>query len=110
MTHHEHLSNDTESNAESSGERYEVPPDASSAESVSSTVTEAVSAVTGADAKSLRPLYEVIDPDALNRLISSLAGTSGRKDTEGWVAFRYEERMIRVFGDGRVVVAGTDEK
>jgi hypothetical protein len=46
---------------------YEIGPD----ESVSTAVVRAVSAVNGRDPLSLRPLTEVLDPDALDMLFGS---------------------------------------
>lgn len=110
MTQHEYPSDSTAARSESSDEWYEVPRDAANAEPISVTVTEAVSAVTGTDPRSLRPLYEVIDPDALDRLFSPAAGSPARKNGEARVAFRYEGRLVRVFEDGRVFVSLSGEK
>ena len=52
-------------------------------------VVRAVAATTGRDCEELRPLYDVVDPDALDELISGSAADLR-------VEFRYEGCHVRV--------------
>ena len=110
MTHHEYSSDSNGPNSESSDEWYEVPPDVTAREPTSATVVGTVAAVTGTDPESLRPLYDVVDPDALDRLFASVSGATDRKNGRGRVTFRYEGLSIRVFEDGRIAVTPADEE
>lgn len=69
---------------------YEIGPD----ESVSVAVVRAVSAVEDRDPMSLRPLTEVLDPDALD----SLFGPRGNGDPRpgGSLSFVYSECRVTV--------------
>lgn len=85
-------------------ETYEVSYDPADVESLSATITEAVEAMTGTDATTLRPLYEVVDSEALDALFAPTR-TGSACDRTGVVTFSYEGFTVRVFADGRVVVA-----
>ena len=70
-------------------------------ESPSEAVIQAVAAVKGVDPLSLEPLYDAIDPDALDALVTgSTDGSAG----ELRVSFRFDEVGVEVFNDRRVVV------
>ncbi len=71
---------------------------------MSATVTDAVSEATGKDLRSLRPLHDVVDPDALDSLCSSVDDAAGRPTGGCRVTFRYEGHRVRVVADERVVV------
>lgn len=73
----------------------------------SRSVVDAVAAVTDSRAESLRPLYEVVDPDALDRLCG---GATDRQSQSGGtlVSFRYEGCEVTVSGDGSVEVERVD--
>lgn len=66
-------------------------------------VVEAVAEATGRDATALRPLYDVVDADALDALLDP---ASYRSSDLRWgrVSFRYEGCDVAVHADGRVVV------
>lgn len=67
-------------------------------------VIEAVAAVTGTDPRRLTPLYDVIDPEALDALF--LADDSQpRESIGGTVTFQFEGCEVTVHADGRTVVA-----
>lgn len=71
--------------------------------SVSRTVVEAVAEAEGVDPLEITSsLYEVIDPDALDRIFDATP-TAGRM--EGRVTFRYSGYEVTVCGDGYVSVA-----
>lgn len=61
-------------------------------------VVRAVAAANDADPIALAPLYDVIDPDALDRLFAA--------DAAGSVQFVYEGRDVVVDADGSVTVDG----
>jgi hypothetical protein len=61
-------------------------------------VAETVASDVGADALSLPPLAETIDPEALDDLVA------GPTDHETTVQFEYQDREVTVHGDGEVVV------
>jgi hypothetical protein len=74
---------------------------------VSQTVVLAVAEATDEDAMELPPLYDAIDPDALNKLFDSeLLGASR---VEGNVEFAYAGCDVTVRADGRVSVAPAAE-
>ncbi|WP_418280282.1 HalOD1 output domain-containing protein [Halorubrum sp. DTA98] len=63
-------------------------------------VVDAVSTVAGVDPLQLDTrLYDVIDPDALERTIRN-----GNADVE--ISFRFEAYRVSVFGDGGITVTG----
>lgn len=59
-------------------------------------VVDSVSAAENATPTELPPLYETIDPDALNALFA------GRGATTGSVVFQYHGYTVAVASDGRV--------
>lgn len=61
-------------------------------------VIERVADAADADASELPPLYEYVDPDALNTL------AAGTTDVE--ITFAYVEREVTVTGEGAVRVEG----
>lgn len=69
---------------------YEVEP----GESVSRAVVRAVSAVEGRNPESLRPLGEVLDPDALDALFGSRADGTSRPG--GRLSFVYSTCRVTV--------------
>lgn len=69
----------------------------------SRSVVELVSEVTGTDARTLDPLFDVVDPDALDELFDR-GSTSDRTPRSGYVQFRYNDCEVAVHADGRTVV------
>lgn len=69
---------------------YDIEPD----ESVSMAVVRAVSALTGGEPCSMRPLTDVVDPDALNTLFA--VRNTGRPRLGGRVSFVYEDCHVTV--------------
>ncbi|MGQ4554837.1 HalOD1 output domain-containing protein [Halobellus sp. GM3] len=66
-------------------------------------VIEAVAEATGTDLARLRPLYDVIDPDALDAICDSAGPERG--SSNACVAFRFEGCAVSVYADGRTVVS-----
>jgi hypothetical protein len=71
--------------------------------SLACTVVDAVAAVTDAAPTELAPLYTAADPDALERLVSSL-GQSVPQAGEGRTEFHYEGCLVAVTSSGAVTV------
>jgi hypothetical protein len=68
---------------------------------ISRSVVEAVADAEGVRPEKLRPpLYEVLDPDALERVFHT---SSGRR-MDGSVVFEYNGHEVTVFSDGTVTL------
>lgn len=65
-----------------------------SEESVSQAVVRAVSAATGSDPTSIRPLADVLDPDALDALFAPRG--NGQQRIGGELSFVYNECRVTV--------------
>lgn len=72
-------------------------------ERASERVIEAVSAVSGESPTSLSPLYDALDPDALDSLVDHARRTDRPADPR--IEFSYEGYDVFVRGDGTVLVA-----
>lgn len=62
--------------------------------SVSVRVVETVADSTSRDALALPPLYDAVDPDALESLVETMSA--------GEISFRYAGRRVTVTSDGRI--------
>lgn len=85
---------------------HEVSPSESTSEAVVAAVATAadVRAVESTDGTGdvLDPLYDVVDPDALDALFGQ--GVTGAGRIDGEVRFTYHEQLVRVRSDGLIVV------
>ncbi|MCU4741605.1 HalOD1 output domain-containing protein [Natronoglomus mannanivorans] len=71
------------------------------ADSVSLDVVRAVAATTGTDPEALPPLYEWIDPDALEAIFAPSQADDRR---EGTIEFTYDGHLVTVsFDDDRTI-------
>lgn len=61
-------------------------------------VIQAIADATDADPATMPPLYDAVDPDALDAVLDA--------DATVEVVFEYDGRAIEVTGDGEVVVDG----
>jgi hypothetical protein len=61
-------------------------------------VLEVVAAAEGCDPRELNPLYERIDPEAIDTLVNS--------PMQGQITFTYHGYELQVHGDGEVAVLG----
>lgn len=77
---------------------YELPEGVSP----SVAVIEAIAATTGVDPMDVPPLYEVVDPDALDDLFAPMYDGTPRLDGE--VGFTLGGCQVTVSGNGRIVV------
>lgn len=82
-------------------ETYQTQHDWTGSEPVSHSVIEAVSEATGTDVERLAPLYEAIDPDALDALFESIPS---RERMRGSVSFAFDGCSVRVAANGRILV------
>lgn len=75
------------------------------ADDLSTAVVEAIAEHEGVDPLDLeRPLYEVIDPDALDSLFPDDGSVASTAAGESSVTFAYEGCEVEVTGDGAVAV------
>jgi hypothetical protein len=63
-------------------------------------VIEAIAFVTNQDPLDIDPVADVIDPDAMDRLLSG--------DDSMTISFVFEEYDVEVAGSGEIVISGTD--
>ena len=70
-------------------------------ESPSEVVINAVAAAAGVDPIELPPLYEFVDPDALNTLFERHTGT---EDAEALLSFKMQTWNVFVRADGKIRV------
>ncbi|NUC73389.1 hypothetical protein HTZ84_13880 [Haloterrigena sp. SYSU A558-1] len=73
-----------------------------SSETPSLAIVERVAALDGTDPLSLPPLYDAVDPEALDSLFQS-SSTDGPRTT-GSVQFTYYGYDVRVDADGEIAV------
>lgn len=73
---------------------------------VSERVVAAVAAARDEDPLELPPLYDVIDPDALNNLFAH--GFSGRRNGSGRVSLMLADCEVVVHSDGEIAVTAPD--
>ncbi|WP_336326674.1 HalOD1 output domain-containing protein [Halovenus sp. HT40] len=71
-------------------------------ETAAESVVRAVSKLTGADPEAMDPLYDVVDPDALNTLCDPDLGDEGSSPR---VSFQFSSCKVVVYGDGRTIVS-----
>jgi len=68
-------------------------------------VVERVATVTNREATKLPPLYDTIDPDILDAVVSSVAENSSSLT----VQFAYAGQQVTVNGEGTVHISSRDE-
>lgn len=82
---------------------YCVEHDWESDDELSETVVGAVASVLDAEPTDLSPLYEVIDPDALNRLYAPTPNVHMRPGG-GCLTFSYNGCLVTAYWDGAVEI------
>lgn len=80
--------------------------DWSRTEPVSTLVVAAVAKAAGVDTTDLEPLYDAVDPEALDELFKP-TGSTGRMINS--LSFPYSGHLVTVHGDGKVAVRSPDE-
>lgn len=73
----------------------------------STAVVETVGDVTGRDPTALQPLYDVIDPDALDTLVRSSGGNGENQYTS--VSFGFADHRVTVRSTGELIVRAAQE-
>lgn len=82
---------------------------ADTSESTSTAVVEAIAEHAGVDPADLElPLYEAIDPDALDALFSPPEGS--RRPVSGRISFVYGGYDVEVTGEGEVTVTDREDR
>lgn len=81
--------------------RFHTRHDWGDGDCISTTVINAVAAVVGKAPSDLQPLYDAIDPDALDSLLRSFRCTEAGGD-RAVVAFRFDECEVTVESDGTI--------
>jgi hypothetical protein len=66
-------------------------------------VVEVVATVTETDPVLMEPLFDAVDPDALDDLFAPTCDERVRPST-GCVTFRYEKCVVELHADGRIAV------
>lgn len=74
--------------------------------SISYGVVNEVAQAKGVEPAELRPLHDVIDPDALESLFDE---TDGARLREGHVSFSYEGFLVHIEDDGSIAVTERGE-
>lgn len=92
------LSPSTASTDGTDSQRHRFTYHESTDQSIGVSIIHAVASVSGVDPLSLQPrLYDVVDPDALERLLSSAS-------SEVQITFRFGIYEVTVTGDGSIFV------
>ncbi|MFD1599266.1 HalOD1 output domain-containing protein [Halobellus rarus] len=68
----------------------------------STAVVETVAKATGSEPTSLGPLYDSLDPDALNALVASIPPSAVGRDI--CISLALDGHRVTIYGDGEVVV------
>lgn len=87
---------------EETTDTYRVSGDWWRERSPSAAVALAVGAVTDTPPTELDPLFEAVDPDALDQLYETTRGGSGREF--GRVSFRYNDCVVTVYATGTIEI------
>lgn len=70
-------------------------------DSLCHTIVRAVGVITNDDPETIEPLYKVLDPDALEELVTSFRRTDqGKKN--GSIEFAYNGCLVTVYADGMI--------
>ena len=75
-------------------------------ETVCAAVVRAVAAVSGDEPCSVQPLYEAVDPDALEHLVHSLE-TTGERDPSWSITFPLHRCRVTLTHGGRIELRST---
>jgi len=77
-----------------------------SPERLSSAIITAVATVAGTEPTELEPLYDCVDPDAVDALFRPLSEDRPRSD--GCLSFSLNEYEVTVYGHGEIIVDVSD--
>lgn len=82
---------------------FQIQHDWAESDEISATIIDAVAAITGNEPADLQPLYEAVDPDALDQLLRSLR-TSSISQGRSEVVFTFNGCEVTVAADGTITV------
>ncbi|NHN57493.1 MULTISPECIES: HalOD1 output domain-containing protein [Halorussus] len=94
---------ENETGATDGAATHRVEHDWASDDELSETIVSAVASVLETDPTDLSPLYEVIDPDALNRLYAPTPNAHVRPGG-GRLTFSYNGCLVTAYWDGAVEI------
>lgn len=97
----------SQTKAEFDGSSEACQYDVSPSESISVTIVEAVADVKGVEPLELESLYEAIDPDVLEIILTSPAGETAETDRKA--TFLFDGTEVTVRGAGEVTVRPTEQ-
>ena len=92
---------------DSEADLYRLRHDWSSDDDVSIAIVEAVAEITNVEVLDIDPLYESIDPDALNKIFEPRAEGEPRK-IGGSVTIAANECTVTVYSDGEIEIEPPD--
>ena len=72
----------------------------------SASIVDAVATVTDSEISEMPPLHEVVDPDALNRILDPSVDSADRDDTRAHVSFQYHGVRVRADPDVQYAACG----
>ncbi|WP_227355776.1 HalOD1 output domain-containing protein [Haladaptatus salinisoli] len=87
---------------------YSAHSDWGTGKTPSHSVIESVAAATETSPECMQPLYDVINPDALNQVFEP-GYERYRQSPNGYVTFRYEGCDVTVHADGQTTVSLLDD-
>lgn len=88
--------------------RFKTHHDWEESTDLSATIIDAVSAVIGREPTDIEPLYEVVDPDALDQLLLSLRPSDGNHPGRREVKFIYNGCQITAESSGDIWIEPAD--
>lgn len=69
----------------------------------STLIVDAVAAITDTPRTDIRPLYTIVDPDALDRLFRPTS-TENRRESESRLSFTLNDCEVTIYGDGWIEI------
>lgn len=75
----------------------------------SDAVVTAVASEADVDPLQMTPLYQVVEPDALDALVAHAQTAEAAEESDQWLSFYYEGYEVSVCGDGRVFLEADAE-
>lgn len=72
---------------------------------LSAAVVDVVAAVTDREPEELPPLYDVVEPDALDAVLAPRPGSPTRREGRGCVTFAFGGCRVGVYWDGSITVS-----
>lgn len=86
---------------------YQLYHDYESDTGIATAIIDAVARLTETPPTDIGPLYEVVDPDSLDRLFKSVDGSL--RQTDGKVTFTLHDSRVTVHSDGLIEIRLSDD-